>query len=97
MPTEPLAISDAALVKLLELAQPLSSLDRSRFLEDIAAALRGHTEIGDGLVVRTARMCQKKYLVVPPADELRRVPSSRIAGTRLSKANGNGSGGKDAA
>ena len=46
-------------------AAPLLPRDRSLFLEDVAAALRGFDEIGDGVVARVAREVQRKYLRPP--------------------------------
>lgn len=97
MPTEPIRLSDAALVDVHRLAQPLHQSDRSRFLEDIAARLAGERELGDGVVHRVAVEIQKKYLQPPDTVELRRQAASRIAGARLHKPNGNGSGGGQAA
>ena len=96
---EPLHLSNTALVTVLQLAQPLSPIDRSLFLEDIAAALRGHPDLwdADGLVIRTARDLQHKYLRPVEPAELRRQSLSRIPGTRLAKPNGKGNGGDQAA
>jgi len=41
MPPRPLAISDESLKLLLELSYPLSAIDRSSFLEDVARELHG--------------------------------------------------------
>lgn len=92
MPTEPLAISDSSLLLLLQLANPLAQDDRGRFLADVADRLKGEPEPGDGVVARAARAAQSRYLRPPETVELRRVPSSRIAGARLHKPNGNGGG-----
>jgi len=91
MPPRPLAISDESLKLLLELSYPLSAIDRSSFLEDVARELHGR-EIGDGVVGRVARMVQKKYLRVPETVEMRKGSQSRIPGSRLHKGNGTGGG-----
>jgi hypothetical protein len=75
----PLAISDNALQTLLELAHPLAVADRSAFLEGVAVELRGHADLGDGLVCRTARKIQKQFLKVPDLADMRG-SQSRIAG-----------------
>jgi hypothetical protein len=87
--SRPIAISDRAMSRLLELAQPLAPPDRGQFLQDIAAELRGRGDLGDGLVVRVAREVQRRYLRLPEPVELRRVSQSRIAGLG-GKAKGNG-------
>ena len=61
----PLSLSDAQLDATMNAAAPLLPRDRSLFLEDVAAALRGFDEIGDGVVARVAREVQRKYLRPP--------------------------------
>jgi hypothetical protein len=60
-----IALSDDALATLLRLAEPLHPTLRSPFLRDVAEALRGHAEIGDGLVARIGREVQARYLRPP--------------------------------
>jgi hypothetical protein len=61
MPTKPLALSDAQLDIVFRLAAPLLAADRSAFLEDVARALGGLPEVGDGIVARTCVQVQRKY------------------------------------
>jgi hypothetical protein len=61
----PLSLSDDAMAVLLRLAAPLSPDDRALFLQDVAAQLREHCEIGDGLVARVAAEMQRRYLHSP--------------------------------
>ena len=84
MPSAPLAISDASLKLLLELSHPLSAIDRSSFLEDVAREFHG-PEVGDGVVGRVAGEVQKRHLGPPPPEEMRKGSQSRIAGSRLSR------------
>jgi hypothetical protein len=46
-PAPPLAISDDQLVYLTNLLQPLPANDRSRFLEELASALRLEVPAGE--------------------------------------------------
>jgi hypothetical protein len=62
MPTTPLALSDTQLDIVFRLAAPLLAADRPAFLEDVARALGGLPEIGDGIVARVCAQMQKKYL-----------------------------------
>jgi hypothetical protein len=61
MPAKPLALSDSQLDIIFRLAAPLLETDRSAFLEDVARALGGLPEVGDGIVARTCAQVQKKY------------------------------------
>jgi hypothetical protein len=57
----PLAFSDQQIDAILRAAGPLAHVDRSGFLEEIAAKLDGQT-LGDGVVFRTIRETQLRYL-----------------------------------
>jgi hypothetical protein len=69
----PLSLSDHQLDIVFRLAAPLLDTDRSAFLEDVARALGGLPELGDGAVARTCVEVQKKYWRAPDL--------SRSAGT----------------
>jgi hypothetical protein len=70
--SRPLALTDTQLDIVFRLAAPLFDVDRASFLEDVAKALAGLPEVGDGIVARTCAQVQRKYWR-PPIVE--RVPS----------------------
>jgi hypothetical protein len=57
----PLAFSDEQLDAILRAAGPLAPGDRTGFLEEIAAKLDGQP-LGDGIVFKTIRETQLRYL-----------------------------------
>jgi hypothetical protein len=57
-----IALNDESMSMLLQLAGPIHPAERSQFLRDVAEQLRGHAEIGDGLIGRVAREVQARYL-----------------------------------
>jgi hypothetical protein len=59
-PDRPLRLTDDQLAAVLQAAEPLAVEDRSAFLEEVAAALRGQ-ELGDGTIYRTIATVQKRY------------------------------------
>jgi hypothetical protein len=61
VPIRPLALSDVQLDIVFRLAAPLLDVDRGPFLEDVARALGGLPEIGDGVVARVCAQVQRKY------------------------------------
>jgi hypothetical protein len=61
---KPLHLSDSQLEQILRAAAPLAPADRSTFLADVAAALRGQT-LGDGAVFRIIREIQGRYFHPP--------------------------------
>jgi hypothetical protein len=61
----PLSLSDNQMDAVMAAAGPLEPHDRSRFLEDVASALRYHGELGDGIVARVCADVQRRYLVPP--------------------------------
>jgi hypothetical protein len=61
----PLRLSDAELSAVMAAAQPLAPHLRDAFLQDVAAALAGCTEIGPGTVNRVCREAQRKYYDPP--------------------------------
>ena len=72
----PLAFSDEQIDAILRAATPLAPGDRTAFLEEVAAKLNGQP-LGDGIVFRTIRETQLRYLD-PPASP--RGPRSNYAG-----------------
>jgi hypothetical protein len=61
---KPIHLSDSQFEQILRAAAPLSPEDRSPFLADVAAALRGQ-ELGDGAVFRVIRETQERYFRPP--------------------------------
>jgi hypothetical protein len=61
MPPRLPALTDAQIDIIFRLAAPLLDVDRGPFLEDVARALGGLPEIGDGIITRVCREVQKKY------------------------------------
>jgi len=54
-PSQPLALSDAQLTEIFRLTKPLQPACRDEFLQRLAQALQGRTDLGDGEVYRLAR------------------------------------------
>jgi hypothetical protein len=63
-PDGPLHLSDDQLAAVLRAAEPLALGDRSAFLQDVAATLRGQ-ELGDGAVYRVVAQAQRQYYDPP--------------------------------
>jgi hypothetical protein len=62
----PLAVTDDQLIFIQNLVEPLHPSDRSRFLVDLAAALRHEiAPLGDGVLHRQARSVFQKYFRAP--------------------------------
>jgi hypothetical protein len=57
----PIRLTDAQLTAVFEAARPLAVRDRDPFLLDLATALAGVTDPGDGDVARAIRVAQKRY------------------------------------
>lgn len=89
----PLAISDASLSLLLQLASPLAIDDRGKFLTDVADLLKREPELGDGAVARAARAAQSRYLRPATTADLRAVPKYEL---KLRNGSGRGNGGQAA-
>jgi hypothetical protein len=64
IPDGPLRLTDDQLAAVLRAAEPLALGDRSAFLQDVAATLRGQ-ELGDGAVYRVIVQAQQKYFDPP--------------------------------
>jgi hypothetical protein len=67
----PLAFTDEQIDAILRAAEPLAPGDRAGFLEEIAAKLNGGQVLGDGLVFRTIREVQLRYLTPPASPQAR--------------------------
>jgi hypothetical protein len=65
MSRSPLALTDTQLDIVFRLAAPLLAADRPAFLEDVARALGGLPEVGDGIVARTCAEIQRRYWTPP--------------------------------
>jgi hypothetical protein len=66
----PLALSDEQLDAVFRAARPLRVADRDAFLQDVAAALQGRSEIGDGDVYRVLADIQRHHHDPPLMDHL---------------------------
>ena len=61
----PIALTDAEITSIMRMARPLQPDDRVRFVELVAAKLRGRRELGEGTVWRTCVEIQRQ-LFRPP-------------------------------
>jgi hypothetical protein len=77
----PIRLSDSQLAAVFDAARPLAARDRDAFLLDLAAALQGITDPGDGDVARAIRGALKKHFDPPQFDE-RQEPHRRAASAR---------------
>ena len=64
---------------VIRLAEPLDQADRDTYLREVAAALDGRAEIGDGFVARVRREVQSRLF--RPLDRL--PPQPGLTGVRL--------------
>jgi hypothetical protein len=62
----PIRLSDSQLTAVFEAARPLAVRDRDAFLLDLAAALQGVTDPGDGDVARAIRAVQRAGSSIRP-------------------------------
>jgi hypothetical protein len=62
----PIRLTDAQLTAVFEAARPLALASRDAFLLDLAAALQGIPDPGDGDVARAIRQTQRKHFDPPP-------------------------------
>jgi hypothetical protein len=60
-----LGLSDQQLAIIHAIARPISYKDRPQYLEAIAEALAGLTEIGDGVVAVAAMAAQRRFFQPP--------------------------------
>jgi hypothetical protein len=75
----PIGLSDEQLDAVFRAARPLRVADRDAFLQEVAAALQGHSEIGDGDVYRVLADVQRRHHDPPLMDH---VPQHRKAAAR---------------
>jgi hypothetical protein len=61
----PLALTDAQITSIMQLARPLQPAQRRIFVEMIAARLNGQREIGDGMLYQICRELQRQVLGAP--------------------------------
>jgi hypothetical protein len=66
----PVKLTDAQLDAILAAARPLAVGDRDAFLQDVAAALQGRSELGDGDVYRAIADVQRRHHDPPLMDHL---------------------------
>jgi hypothetical protein len=64
----PIRLTDAQLDAVLAAARPLRVADRDAFLQDVAAALQGRPELGDGDVYRAIADVQRRHHDPPLMD-----------------------------
>jgi hypothetical protein len=57
----PLKLTDDQLSAVMRAAAPLAPFQREQFLQELAAALQGQQEIGDGALYRAIREVQRKH------------------------------------
>jgi hypothetical protein len=81
----PVKLTDAQLSAVFEAARPLQPADRDAFLVDLAGALQGQENLGDGTVFRLIREVQRRYFDPPDLTDGRAQPhhnklSKRAAG-----------------
>jgi hypothetical protein len=77
----PVRLTDAQLTAVFEAARPLAVASRDAFLLDLAAALQGIPDPGDGDVARAIRAVQRKHFD-PPEFDARAAPRHRLARVR---------------
>jgi hypothetical protein len=73
----PIALTDAQLTAVFEAARPLAVASRDAFLLDLASALQGIVDPGDGDVARAIRAVQRKHFD-PPQLNAHAVPHPRL-------------------
>jgi hypothetical protein len=73
----PIALTDAQLTAVFDAARPLAVASRDAFLLDLAAALAGITDPGDGDVARAIRAVQRKHFDPPLSTDDRAQPRHR--------------------
>jgi hypothetical protein len=77
----PLRLTDSQITAIFAAARPLAVASRDAFLLDLAAALQGISDPGDGDVARAIRAVQRKHFDPPQFDE-RSEPHRRMAKAR---------------
>jgi hypothetical protein len=64
--TPPLVLTDDQLSTVLRAAEPLQPHDRAAFAAAVAQVLAGQAVLGDGIVARTCRELQHRFMTSPP-------------------------------
>ena len=72
----PLRLTDSQITHIFAAARPLAVQNRDAFLQEVAAALAGIADPGDGDVARAIRQTQRRFWDPPITDE-RAQPHSR--------------------
>jgi hypothetical protein len=70
-PKPPLGLTDEQMSAVLNAAAPLPLPDRGPFLQALADALRGESELGDGSLHRALRSLQRQFFRPPVMVEVR--------------------------
>jgi hypothetical protein len=66
----PIRLTDDQMGAVFAAARPLRVADRDAFLQEVAAALQGRSEIGDGDVYRAIADVQRRHHDPPLMDHL---------------------------
>jgi hypothetical protein len=64
----PIRLTDSQLDAALRAARPLRVEDRDAFLQEVARALEGRSEIGDGTIYRVLAEAQRRHHDPPLMD-----------------------------
>ena len=75
----PIRLSDSQLDAVFDAARPLAVASRDAFLLDLAAALQGISDPGDGDVARAIRAVQRRHFDPPLETDERAEPHHRGA------------------
>jgi hypothetical protein len=78
----PIALTDAQLDAVFSAAKPLAVASRDAFLLDLATALQGIADPGDGDVARAIRAVQRRHFDPPLSTDERAEPHHRMAKAR---------------
>jgi hypothetical protein len=70
-------LTDSQITSIFAAARPLAVQDRDPFLQEVAAALAGITDPGDGDVARAIRLVQRKHFDPPLSTDEREEPHHR--------------------
>jgi hypothetical protein len=78
----PIALTDAQLTAVFEAARPLAAASRDAFLLDLAVALQGQANLGDGTIFRLIREVQRRHFDPPLSTDDRAQPHHRGPNSR---------------
>jgi hypothetical protein len=79
---QPLRLTDSQITAVFAAARPLPPASRDAFLLELAAALAGIVDPGDGDVTRAIRAVQRKHFDPPETDERQEPHPRRMAKAR---------------